>query len=196
MSLSFVYQFKVPSAAQKYNKANFNLEVWSENGCVMSIGGWAIKEGKNGLYAQGPQYTIGEGNDKKYKNHVFMFPGKGDESEKFKAFQQDVIAAYNAWVEEGRTEGDAGRSLVTAAPQVQTAPAVALPAGWITNIDANTQRRYYMSPQGELLWEGDPKLSTLFAKGPTNPEFTIPAQAAAPAGNPFKGGSVNPFKRS
>lgn len=198
MSARFAFEFFTPNkGAPSFVKANFNVELWIGQTCLFKTKDWSIRESKEGkIFPVGPQkkYAGKDGKDV-YFNIVLLFPdtsgNEGGVTPEFKKFQEECLEAYTAWVSSGSPRNDSARKSPRPNPNVnanadlmtqrvsQAGPGQPI-AGWTAGFDRQTNRRYYTNNQGEVAFEGDPRLSTPAGnQKPTQPQ-----------NDPFSFGSV------
>ena len=174
MSARFNFDFFTPNkGAPSFVKANFNVELWIGDTCLLTTKDWSMRESKEGkIYPVGPQKKYVKDGKDVYFNLVMFFPST-DPNDKgvtpgFKKFPDECINAYNEWLANGSPRGGAPRR----APQVQNdgsslqprIPAQGsgqpAPAGWTAGYDRQSGRRYYTDGQGNVAFDGDPRLSS------------------------------------
>jgi hypothetical protein len=183
----FKFEFFQASEKQAGALANMTVEFWVDSTCIVRTRGWQIRDGRNGLFASGPQYKTNKTNPQTgkavYGNYVQFWPRTYDSNrnvtsntdEKFKAFQNECVAAYTTWLQNGgknnESPDDDGSSLApsipsargamapaTTAPVLPNAVAGVLPAGWTTSVDRRSGKRYFSDTKGNVYMEGDPRL--------------------------------------
>lgn len=179
----FAFEFYAASDKQTGTLANMTVQLWVGNDCIVQSRGWQIREGRNGVFASGPQYKTNKVDEKTkkpvYGNYVQFFPKMYDKnqnvtsntSDQYKAFQDQCVAEYQAWANGGNKSGrsqspsvlEDGASLAPRIPVPAASPSVVLPAGWTTNLDRVTGRRYFADPQGNVYLEGDPRIAAILS---------------------------------